>query len=258
MTHTVTRLLTIPLLLAVLVFLAACGDDDTSAGSATTPGTSLQFTLWPEGKGTTVDSSTRSVIACAEGDTDADCAALLALGDEVWAPVPANAPCTKIFGGPGVAEVTGFVGGRAVTAVFNRSGGCEMRRWDAAVPLLQRLAARAGGWTAFPATDLKVTHFPRGVDDPAGGRTLTVACPEAPEDTDKDCQELLDLGRGDLFDAALSPGTVCTQVFGGPGVVRVAGILAGRNVDTTFNRTDGCQIDRWDRAVPLLLRMGRP
>lgn len=247
-----------PALLAALlaVGLAGCADDDTPAAGGGTDGVSLAYTLWPEGRDTTVDSSSRHLVEC-DDTGNPDCAALLALGDETWDPVPPGTACTEIFGGPQVLEVTGMVGERTVNSTFTRANGCEIARWDAAVPAMQRLAVPgAGGWAPFEATELRVTHRPTGTAD--GERTLTVTCPEEPAATDKDCQELLDLARGDLFDAALPPGTVCTQLFGGPQTATVEGILAGRNVTTTFTRVDGCQIDRWDRAMPLLLRMGRP
>jgi hypothetical protein len=47
---------------------------------------------------------------------------------------------------------------------------------------------------------------------------------------------------------------MCTQVYGGPQRARVRGTLGRRTVDRPFSRTDGCQIDDWDRAAPLLRR----
>jgi hypothetical protein len=44
----------------------------------------------------------------------------------------------------------------------------------------------------------------------------------------------------------------CTMQYGGPATARVTGTWAGRPVDATFDRSDGCQIGRWDRLVPLL------
>lgn len=44
----------------------------------------------------------------------------------------------------------------------------------------------------------------------------------------------------------------CTMVFGGPQTATVRGTWNGVAVDTTFNRTDGCEISRWDRVAPLL------
>jgi len=260
MTPSMPRPLVVALLIVVALALTACANDDTpaaSGGVATTAGTLLRYTLWPEGKDTTVDSSRTYVITCDDAAADADCAALFALGDDVWAPVPPDLPCTQPLGGPEVMEVTGTLRGRPVDAAFSRDGGCEIERWDAAYPVLQRLGVQQGGWSAFGATDLQVTHRPKGPANRAGERRLTITCPEVPEDTDKDCQELLGLAAGDLFDAGLPPGTVCTEIYGGPQAVLVQGVLAGRNVDTVFTRTDGCRIERWDRAVPLLLRMGR-
>ena len=48
----------------------------------------------------------------------------------------------------------------------------------------------------------------------------------------------------------------CTQIYGGPQMARVVGTIAGRRVWATFNRTDGCQISRWERLSPWLLPAG--
>ncbi|WP_280887520.1 SSI family serine proteinase inhibitor [Streptomyces sp. LBL] len=50
--------------------------------------------------------------------------------------------------------------------------------------------------------------------------------------------------------------SVCTMQYGGPATAHVTGTWAGRPVDTTFDRTNGCEIGRWDRFVPLLPRLG--
>jgi Subtilisin inhibitor-like len=44
----------------------------------------------------------------------------------------------------------------------------------------------------------------------------------------------------------LAPGTVCTQIYGGPQVARVRGTFRGQRVDSRFSRTNGCEIHRWD------------
>lgn len=38
--------------------------------------------------------------------------------------------CTEIYGGPPTATITRVVEGGEVDASFNRSGGCEIDRWD--------------------------------------------------------------------------------------------------------------------------------
>ncbi|MEV5337344.1 SSI family serine proteinase inhibitor [Streptomyces sp. NPDC052676] len=52
--------------------------------------------------------------------------------------------------------------------------------------------------------------------------------------------------------APVAEGTVCTMQYGGSATARVTGTWAGRPVDATFDRSNGCEIDRWNRLVPLL------
>ncbi|WP_069164155.1 SSI family serine proteinase inhibitor [Nocardia altamirensis] len=74
---------------------------------------------------------------------DAACAKLAGFGPEQdpFAPVPADAICTQQYGGPEVAHVAGTWAGRPVDATFNRTNGCEIRRWDSLVPLLPEAPA---------------------------------------------------------------------------------------------------------------------
>lgn len=46
--------------------------------------------------------------------------------------------------------------------------------------------------------------------------------------------------------------TVCTAVFGGPQTATISGMFDGREVNATFDRTDGCQLTRWDEAQAVL------
>ena len=48
-----------------------------------------------------------------------------------FAPVPGDAVCTDIYGGPDVARVVGTFRGQHVWAVFRRRNGCEIARWNA-------------------------------------------------------------------------------------------------------------------------------
>ncbi|MGW0610277.1 SSI family serine proteinase inhibitor [Streptomyces sp. NPDC002788] len=59
----------------------------------------------------------------------------------------------------------------------------------------------------------------------------------------------------DVF-APAPEGGFCTMQYGGPATAHVTGTWAGRPVDATYDRRDGCQIDRWDRLVPLLPGVG--
>lgn len=48
--------------------------------------------------------------------------------------------CTKIYGGPQSATVTGTWNGKAVSASFSRIDGCEISRWNVIEPVLSPTA----------------------------------------------------------------------------------------------------------------------
>jgi hypothetical protein len=52
--------------------------------------------------------------------------------------------------------------------------------------------------------------------------------------------------------AELPPDAACTQIYGGPDTLDVHGKIDGELVDTRLSRSDGCQIERFDRFVPVL------
>ncbi|MER8156152.1 SSI family serine proteinase inhibitor [Streptomyces sp. NPDC094472] len=52
--------------------------------------------------------------------------------------------------------------------------------------------------------------------------------------------------------APVSPDAMCTGQYGGPATARVTGHWAGRPVNAWFNRTNGCEIARWNRFSVVL------
>ncbi|MGW0765857.1 SSI family serine proteinase inhibitor [Streptomyces sp. NPDC002676] len=62
-------------------------------------------------------------------------------GRDTFAPVAPETECTMLYGGPATAHVTGTWAGRPVDAAYDRSNGCETRRWDRMVPLLPSLGS---------------------------------------------------------------------------------------------------------------------
>ncbi|WP_255769955.1 serine protease inhibitor [Pseudarthrobacter sulfonivorans] len=58
-------------------------------------------------------------------------------GEDIFFPKPGPPRlCTQQYGGPQVAEVTGTFHGRPVRAVFRRTDGCEIARWNSLSTLL--------------------------------------------------------------------------------------------------------------------------
>ena len=46
--------------------------------------------------------------------------------------------------------------------------------------------------------------------------------------------------------------TACAEIYGGPASARVDGVLDGKPLHATFNRTNACEMERWDRVSELL------
>ncbi len=124
--------------------MAACGseageEDGAGAGAAEpAPITELTISFWPEGRD---GESFEATLTCdpaggAHPGPEAACMALAA-DPEALEPVPTDAVCTLIFGGPEQATVVGILDGADVDAAFERSNGCEIDRWDRMAALLQ-------------------------------------------------------------------------------------------------------------------------
>jgi hypothetical protein len=91
-------------------------------------------------------------------------------------------------------------------------------------------------------------------DDGEGGapaRKLELDCAE-PTDS-RACGAVAGVSARDL--APTPPDTACTQLFGGPETATVKGQIRGEDVDATFSRSDGCEIERWKRVEPLLAQV---
>jgi hypothetical protein len=111
-----------------------------SAGiAASRPAIDLTITYWPDGQAP--DELKRWTLRCGPvGGTwprrKAACRQLVRLGPGVFAPVPRDAVCTEIYGGPQRARVKGRLGKRRIWATFSRVNGCEIARWDRVSPWL--------------------------------------------------------------------------------------------------------------------------
>ncbi|MBL1067885.1 SSI family serine proteinase inhibitor [Streptomyces sp. 7-21] len=63
------------------------------------------------------------------------------------------------------------------------------------------------------------------------------------------------LSSGQPFEP-VSSDALCTYMYGGPARAHVSGTWAGEPVEAAFTRDNGCEIDRWNRLVPALPRIG--
>jgi hypothetical protein len=107
-----------------------------------------------------------------------------------------------------------------------------------------------------PSTATRVTYWEDGANN--GSRiTWTLRCNPARGSLPRPkvaCRRLA-AGGIKLF-TPLPPDSVCTEIYGGPQRARVVGIVAGKRVWASFARTNGCEIDRWNRISPWLLPPG--
>ncbi|GAB2693662.1 SSI family serine proteinase inhibitor [Thalassiella azotivora] len=58
--------------------------------------------------------------------------------------------------------------------------------------------------------------------------------------------------------AAVPKDAACTMVFGGPQTATISGTIGGGQVLAEFDRTNGCEIERWESLSPLLGQYGGP
>jgi hypothetical protein len=121
---------------SLLVVLALVGAGTAAAASTRT---ALTVTFWEKGRG--AGAKIVRTLACdpARGTLARPavaCRRLAASGRKPFTPVPKDAVCTEIYGGPQEALVVGKVQGRRVWTWFRRSNGCEIARWNRLSPWL--------------------------------------------------------------------------------------------------------------------------
>jgi hypothetical protein len=86
---------------------------------------------------------------------------------------------------------------------------------------------------------LTITVWPQGTSGPS--RTHVLRCPRDPV-----CARLARVSKP--F-APVPRGVACSQIYGGPQVALVRGTYEGRRVWARFKRSDGCQVERWNRIA---------
>ena len=109
-------------------------------------------------------------------------------------------------------------------------------------------AADSGG-QGEAATELTITLDPDG----RGGAAALEAAVSCPGDDAPVCDAVGTLPADPA--AAVPPQTACTEIYGGPDTVTLAGSIRGEPVDATLTRANGCEIERFDRFAKLLSQL---
>jgi hypothetical protein len=91
-------------------------------------------------------------------------------------------------------------------------------------------------------TSLEISVTPGGE---APTKIWTLRCPDGGTlpDAAEACRKLESMD--DPF-APVPEDVACTEIYGGPQEADVRGTFRGRRVEAQFNRTNGCEIERWD------------
>jgi hypothetical protein len=124
------------------------------------------------------------------------------------------------------------------------------------VALLLAAALLAGSPSGEPASagaaarnvDLRIALWPEGKQKATRPVRWTLRCGPLGGTLPRRaraCARLLALRRP--F-GGVPKGIACTEIYGGPEVAEVRGRLRGRRVAARLTRTDGCQIERWNRV----------
>ena len=96
------------------------------------------------------------------------------------------------------------------------------------------------------STALRITVWPDGKGN--GSKTWTLRCNPVGGTLPRRARACLALATLKTPFAPTPKGSVCTEINGGPAVAYVRGAFHGRQVAATFNRSNGCEIERWNRV----------
>jgi hypothetical protein len=122
--------------------------------------------------------------------------------------------------------------------------------------LLAVIAVTTASASTTAATALRVTYWEDSAR-PSESVTWTLRCKPARGSLPRPARACARLAAGGAKLFAPLPGNiVCTEIYGGPQRARVVGTVNGRRIEATFARSNGCQIDRWQRISPWLVPPG--
>jgi Subtilisin inhibitor-like len=220
------------------VALPAAGSAAGQAGDAR-----LSITVWPEGRGdgkVVRQLTLRCGPAGGSHPTPARACRRLFSNLPALRPVPRDRACTRVYGGPQQALLTGTVNGRRIRAAFNRRNGCELKRWARLAPVFPLQEA---------PTSLQITVWPEGPGKGSFGMSLT--CDPAGGTHPSAARACAHLRTIDDPFGPLPTDMPCVLKQSGPEVAVVRGSYRWKPVETRFDRSDSCETRRWERVAIL-------
>jgi Subtilisin inhibitor-like len=123
------------------------------------------------------------------------------------------------------------------------------------VLLLAGLTAATSSSAAGSATSLRISFWEDGGGAPDA--VWTLRCNPPGGSLPRPARACTKLAAGAVRHFAGTPRNVaCTEIYGGPQEARITGSVAGKRIWTTVTRTNGCEIERWQRLTPWLLPPG--
>ncbi|MEO3786263.1 SSI family serine proteinase inhibitor [Actinocorallia sp. B10E7] len=125
---------------AILVAAGACGTEKAESGDSTVPTsasapsarvTELTISLKKSpGSGARTWTLTCDPPGGTHPEPKKACAQLAKQGEKAFEPIPADAVCTEIYGGPEQGTVEGTWRGIRVRAAYQRKDGCGLDHWS--------------------------------------------------------------------------------------------------------------------------------
>ncbi len=118
--------------IAALIALLRLSGAAPSQARAALRSDRAQVTYWSQGR--TAGPAKKWTLRCAPAggtlpQAASACRRLAAMRNP-FAPIPRDAMCTELYGGPQVALITGTFRGRALRTQLARRNGCEISRFD--------------------------------------------------------------------------------------------------------------------------------
>jgi hypothetical protein len=107
--------------------------------------------------------------------------------------------------------------------------------------------------TSAPETRLEVTVQAAETMPP---KQWTLSCDPPGGDHPDAAAACAALEKGKAPFAPVPKDMACTQISGGPQTATITGTWRGERVTASYNRSNGCEIARWDRLIPVFQDAG--